>query len=100
MITAALLNFLLNKYVIGSIAGIIALIYAYQKGSSAAEKANEEARLLARAKLQSKIRAAEAKNAFLEKKGDKINADISNAKSIDQLLGLWDSHSAGKDTDS
>lgn len=96
MITSEILGLLLNKYVIGFIVISLGVITAYFKGSSVAKRAAEEARLLAEAQLQSRLRAKEAKNAFLEKKGEQTNATINNASSIDDLLSLWDAQQPGK----
>lgn len=90
MINSNLIDLIANKYVLGSLSVLIALIYAYFKGSASAKQAAEAAEALALAAEQSRLRAAEAKNLFLEKQGAKQNETIDHASTIDQLLGLWD----------
>lgn len=87
----ALLPLLLNKFVLGSLAAIIALIAAYFKGSAAANKAAEAKRIYDEQALQSRIRAAEAKNQHLEKRGAKNNEAINNSDTIADLIQLFDS---------
>jgi|SRR6185369_17473170 len=99
MISSSIISLLLNKYVLASIGGLIALIVAYFKGSKAAKEAAEAERIRQEAAEQSRLRAAEAKNAYLEKKGEKKNEDINAADTIDQLIGLWDQIQSGKSKD-
>jgi hypothetical protein len=99
MISSSIMDLLLNKYVIGSLGVLISLIYAYFKGSAAARKDGEIADLEAARALQARIRAAEAKNQFLEKQGQLQNEKIDTADTIDELLGLWDEkHPKGSST--
>lgn len=97
---ALLLELVANKYVLGSFSVLIALIVAYFKGHKASEKASEIKRIQAEAAQQSRLRAAEAKNVFLEKKGEKLNEIINNADSIDSLILLWNSFHASKSSGS
>lgn len=96
MISSSIIDLLMNKYALGGIAVFISLIVAYFKGHSAASRAAEEAQILAQAAIQSKLRAAEAKNQHLEKKGEKANEIINSANSIDELISLWNAFQAGK----
>lgn len=96
MISSDIISLILNKYVLGSAAILISLVVAYFKGHAAASRAAEEARILAQAALQSKLRAAEAKNQFLEKKGEKTDEIINSAGSIDELISLWNQIQSGK----
>lgn len=97
MILSNLLGLLLNKYVLGSLAVLISLIMAYFKGHAAATKSAEEDRILAEAAQQSRLRAAAAKNQFLEKKGEQTNETISSTDSISDLLKLWSAFQSGQD---
>lgn len=90
MVSSELIGLLLNKYVLGAGAVLVALILAYFKGSNAAEDAAKAAEALQERARSAKLRAAEAKNAHLEKTGAAKNEKINNAGSIDELLGLWD----------
>lgn len=89
MISSSILDLLLNKYVLGSIAGFIALIVAYFKGSASAKQAAEDERIRAEHAQSVKLRAAEAKNTFLEKKGETANENINSTSNIDQLIGMF-----------
>lgn len=75
----------------GTLGAFIALFYAYLKGRSAMSQSDQEERDRQMAALQSRIRAQEAKNAFIKSKGDENNAKVDNAGTIDDLLGMWDS---------
>lgn len=91
MISSNLISLLANKYVLGSLSVLIALLVAYFKGSSAAKRSAELDRFEAERAEQSRLRAAEAKNLFLEKQGEKKNEEINSADAIDTLIGMWDS---------
>lgn len=103
MITGSIVELLLNKYVLGSVGVLVALIIAYFKGSSSATKALEAEKALLEKAQQSRIRAAEAKNQFLEKKGEQQNEKINSGSTIDDLLGMWNeiqsSKAPGTDSD-
>ncbi len=96
MISSEIINLLLNKYVLGSLSVLIALVYAYFKGSKAAKEAAAFALQEAERARQARVRAAEAKNAFLEKQGERKNEAINDATTIDQLLGLLNEGEPGK----
>jgi len=89
MISSELLGILLNKYALGSIAVLISLVYAYLKGKSAAKELDRLQQLEAEKAQAARLRAAEAKNAYLEKKGEQINGKITSADTIDSLIGLF-----------
>ena len=88
--TNLIIDLISNKWVIASFAALIGLITAYFKGSSAAKKSAEAERALEEKALQSRLRAAEAKNLHLEKKGQQENEKINTADSISRLIGLFD----------
>ena len=97
MISSSLLaDLLLNKWIIGAFGGLIALVYAYLKGKQNANKNNELEKAEAERALNSRLRAAEAKNQHLEKKGDQINGKISSADTIDSIISLWNEINAPK----
>jgi hypothetical protein len=89
LLSSELLPLLSNKYVLGGISVLIALLVSYFKGSASAKKAAQEAVLEAERAQSARLRAAEAKNAFLKSKGDQTNADINAYSSIDDLISLW-----------
>lgn len=99
MISSSLAALLFNKYTIGIFSGLIGLLWAYLKGKSNANRQNELEKLEAERALNSRIRAAEAKNQFLEKKGEKRNEAINNADTIDDLISLWNSQQSDKSSD-
>lgn len=91
MISSELIGLLLNKYVLGGVSVLIGLVIAYFKGSKAAKEAAAYALAEAERAQQARLRAAEAKNAFLEKKGEQTNEKINSSDTVDELLGLWNS---------
>lgn len=96
MISSEVLSLLLNKYVLGSLGALVALIYAYLKGSAAAKQVAEDEKIRQEHAQSVKLRAAEAKNDFLEKKGEKTNETINTANTIDQLIGMFDALQSGQ----
>lgn len=98
MITSELLPLILNKWAIGGLAGLIALIIAYFKGSASAKQAAIAAEALAERALNARLRAAEAKNIFLEKKGEVKREEINAADSIDGLIKLFNQINNPKST--
>lgn len=94
--TVSLLELILNKYVLGSLGALVALLVAYIKGRTAAKQAAEDEKIRQEHALSVKLRAAEAKNAFIEKKGEVSNETIDSADSIDKLIGMFDEVQSGK----
>lgn len=100
MISSSLMDLLLNKYVLGTLGGLIAILYAYIKGRSNANRDNELEKLEEERKLNARVRAAEAKNQFLEKKGEQINGKITSADTIDTLISLFNEIQSSKSSGS
>lgn len=101
MISSEVISLVLNKYVLGGLSVFIGLVIAYFKGADAVKKANEAKRVLEERAQLARIRSAEAKNQFLQQKGQKTNEEITTSDSIDSLIRLFDSlkPEQGKSTD-
>lgn len=89
MISSSLIDLLLNKYSLGILGGLGALLYAYFKGKNKANLDHTLEQIEEERKLNSRLRAAEAKNQHLEKKGEQINGKITSADTIDSLISLF-----------
>lgn len=86
----SLLTSLLQSKLAMAIGGILAAVgLVYFKGYSSAKSSDETDQLEAEEAQDSRIRAAQAKNDFLEKTGVQTNAKISSADTVDSIISLF-----------